>query len=36
MLKDPRIARLARLIVGHSLRVRPGERVLIDALEECD
>ncbi len=36
MLKDPRVTDLARLIVGHSLAVKPGELVLIDSLEECD
>ena len=34
MPKDPRVAELARLIVGYSLQVKPGELVLIDSLEE--
>jgi aminopeptidase len=36
MLKDARVVHLARQIVRHSLRVKPGDSVLIDSLEECD
>jgi len=36
MLRDPRMANLGRLIVSHALRVKAGDKVLIDALEECD
>jgi aminopeptidase len=36
MLKDPRVERFARLIVAHALKVKPGERVLVDALEDCE
>ena len=36
MLRDPRIEKMARIIVEHSLKVQPGERVLIDALDNCD
>ena len=32
-MKDPRHAQLARLIVGHSLNVQPGEKVLVEAFD---
>lgn len=35
-MNDPRLANLARLIVRHSLMLKPGENLLIDAIEECD
>ncbi len=35
-MKDPRVARLAEVLVGHSTRVRPGERVLIETYDIPD
>jgi aminopeptidase len=33
LVKDPRHARLAQILVRHSTRVQPGERVLIEAFD---
>ena len=30
---DPRMKKLADVLVGHSAKVQPGERVLIDAFD---
>ena len=32
-LKDPRFRKLANLLVGHSVSVKPGDRVLIEAID---
>lgn len=32
-MKDPRYDRLARLLVQHSTRVQPGDKVLIEAFD---
>jgi len=34
MLKDPRMAAMAKIIVRHALDVQPGCKVLIDALDD--
>ncbi len=36
MPKDPRMKRMAAIIVEHSLAVNPGEKVLVDALDESE
>ena len=36
MLRDPRMAATARIIVRHALNVKPGTKVMIDALDECE
>ncbi|TVQ26819.1 MAG: aminopeptidase [Spirochaetaceae bacterium] len=36
MLRDPRMAATARIIVRHALKVKPGAKVMIDALDECE
>ena len=35
-MKDPRIAKLADILIGYSTRVQPGEKVLIEATEIPD
>ena len=35
-MRDPRNAQLARVIVGHSTRLEPGEAVLIEAFDVSD
>ena len=32
-MQDPRYTRLARLLVNHSLKIQPGEKVLLEAFE---
>ena len=36
MLKEPRMAAMAKIIVRHALDVQPGCKVLIDALDDCE
>lgn len=36
MLKDPRMAAMARVIVRHAMKVQPGSQVMIDSLDECE
>ena len=36
MLHDPRMTAAARIIVRHALKVKPGAKVMIDALDECE
>ena len=36
MLRDPRMKATARIIVRHALKVKPGAKVMIDALDECE
>ena len=35
-MRDPRIERLARLLIEHSTRLKPGEKVLIEAFDLPD
>ena len=35
-MKDPRVAKLADILIGYSTRVQPGEKVLIEATEIPD
>src|SRR5262249_62348791 len=35
-MRDPRNARLAQVIVSHSLRLQPGEAVMIEAFDAAD
>ena len=35
-MQDPRYDKLARVLVEHSTRIQPGERVLIEAFEIPD
>ena len=35
-MKDPRVAKLADVLVGYSTRVQPGERVLIETYDIPD
>jgi len=35
-MKDPRVAKLADILIGHSTRVQPGEKVLIEAYDAPD
>ena len=35
-MRDPRNAQLAKVVVSHSLRVEPGEVVLIEAIDLPD
>ena len=32
-MKDPRVAKLAEILIGHSTRVQPGEKVLVEAYD---
>ena len=36
MANDPRMEAVANVVVRHALAVQPGEKVLIDALDECE
>jgi aminopeptidase len=36
MKRDPRIDKMARIVTKHALKVQPGDKVLIDATDECD
>ena len=36
MNRDPRIEKMARIIAHHSLQIKPGDNVLIDATDDCD
>ncbi|MAG13943.1 MAG: aminopeptidase [Spirochaetales bacterium] len=36
MQKDSRIDKMARIIARHALSVKPGEKVLIEATDDCD
>jgi len=35
-MKDPRVAKLAEILVGHSTQVQPGEKVLVEAYDIPD
>ena len=35
-MRDPRIEKLARLLIEHSTRLEPGEKVLIEAFDLPD
>ena len=35
-MRDPRTDRMARIVAGHALKIKPKEIVLIDATDECD
>ena len=35
-MKDPRVAKLAEILVGHSIQVQPGEKVLLEAYDIPD
>ena len=32
-MKDPRVAKLADILIGHSTRIQPGEKVLVEAYD---
>ena len=36
LMKDPRVAKLADILVGYSTRVQPGEKVLVEAYDAPD
>ena len=36
MMRDPRIDKMARIIAKHSLKIQQGDKVLIDATDQCD
>ena len=35
-MKDPRVAKLAEILIGHSTQVQPGEKVLVEAYDIPD
>lgn len=36
MLRDPRMEATARVIARHALKIEPGHKVLVDALDDCE